>query len=1248
MKQLFSLLAFCIFFGYTAKAQPGTAAPNPPARNATDVISLFSDAYTNISGTDWFPNWGQGTVVTDVLAGTNPTKKYDMLDYQGVQLSSSINASSMSNLHVDIWTSNCDAFEFYLIKTAGGTIEEKVTLRPTFNGWNSYDINLSLYNPAIVSNIDQFKFVDSGFVYRASTTVVYLDNIYFWKSANTPTITGFSIPAKLMGDAPFTLTAPTSNSAGAFTYSSGNQSVATISGNTVTVVGVGTSIITANQAAAGSYSSGSTTATLVVSFPPPTTAAPTPTRPSSSVLSLFSDAYTDVAGTDWFPNWGQSTAVSDVNIAGNATKKYDYLNYQGVQFASPIDASNMTNLHLDLWTPNCTAFDVFLINAGGVEQSVTLTPTLSGWNSYDILLSQYTTVNKSAIIQFKLTGLPWGTSTVYLDNLYFWKPANAPTITGFSVPAKVVGVAPFALTAPTSNSSGAFTYNSSNTTVATISGNTVTVLAAGTSTITATQAAAGAYGSASVNATLVVSFAPPTNAAPSPPRRNALDVISLFSNAYTDVAGTDWYPNWGQSTTVTDVNIVGNATKKYEFLNYQGVQFASPIDASGMSHLHVDIWTPNCSAFEVFLINTGGAPVEQAVTLNPTLSGWNSYNIQLSQYNTVNLSNIGQIKLVGTPFGSSTVYLDNFYFYKQTNAPVIKVTQPTCSTSTGRIRVLSAISGFSFSIDGTNYSNTTGEFTGVPTGTYNVTSRNNTTLVVSSPAIAVIDAQPIGSLPPSAITGTRNIKNCDTLQTYSVTAVPGYTYRWTVTGASSGNAIISGQGTNSVVILMKADGTVSVKALNACGTPSTTKALVVIKVAPSTPGPIQQSFVPNVLASTNVCLFKQNVVSVTGIPATFRIRKAANATGYYWQVPGGSVVNYVNDTTITVIFPDTITVTNSKPKYIRVFSLSECDTSDAASSIKLTLTQVATPGIVMKNFGSNIPAVTNVCALIGGGTEVYRIRKVANASYYNWSLSRGTNATITRLNASGVNDTAIMVTFGAGFTRDTIRVTAVNGCNTSIAQKVFLSAVLPPATPNSLISNTGSFNGCVGGFITFTVASPAPSASQEPTNRYRWAIPSKTLIRSAQPDSSSMTIKFLSGYVGGNITVRGVSACNVQGAILTQALTHIGCAVGSRPTDGNLSKDAIVVEEGTNDTKLYPNPNNGTFTVQMQTGKNDRMPATIQIIDVYGRVVSQFIAANNAGRINRTVSESKLPNGIYTVKYTVGLTTSTSKMVIQK
>jgi hypothetical protein len=431
----FTLIALCAMLFSTGSlvAQPTSAPMAPPVRNASDVKALFSEAYTETTGVNFNPGWSPSTTVADVTIAGNIVKSYGAFNFQGMEFSPILNVGSMTMLHYDIWSSNCTEFDFYLINL-GPLVEKKVT-KSIVAGWNSFDIDLSLYSPIALGNIAQIKIEGRPFAYPTGTLSVYLDNIYFWKPSNVPTITGFTVADKLTTDAPFALTAPTSNSTGAFTYTSGNPSVATISGSTVTIVGAGTSTITANQAAAGAYAAGSTSAILTVASPGPPTAASTPTKVAADVVSIFSDAYTNVSGTNFFPNWGQSTVVSDIMIAGNTTKKYANFNYEGTDFASPVDASQMQYLHLDYWSSSVTEFDVFLINVGSptVEQKITLFPTLSGWNSFDIPLAAYNIITLSTINQIKLEGRPSG-GNVYLDNIYFHKTTATP-ISAATTPA---------------------------------------------------------------------------------------------------------------------------------------------------------------------------------------------------------------------------------------------------------------------------------------------------------------------------------------------------------------------------------------------------------------------------------------------------------------------------------------------------------------------------------------------------------------------------------------------------------------------------------------------------------------------------------------------------------------------------------------------------------------------------------------------------------------------------------------------
>jgi Tfp pilus assembly major pilin PilA len=74
----------------------------------------------------------------------------------------------------------------------------------------------------------------------------------------------FPAITKTEGDAAFTLTAPSSASPAAFTFSSSDPAVASISGSTVTVLLAGTTTITAGQPQMGSYNPTSTGAVLTV------------------------------------------------------------------------------------------------------------------------------------------------------------------------------------------------------------------------------------------------------------------------------------------------------------------------------------------------------------------------------------------------------------------------------------------------------------------------------------------------------------------------------------------------------------------------------------------------------------------------------------------------------------------------------------------------------------------------------------------------------------------------------------------------------------------------------------------------------------------------------------------------------------------------------------------------------------------------------------------------------------------------
>jgi len=183
---------------------------------------------------------------------------------------------------------------------------------------------------------------------------------------------------------------------------------------------------------------------ILVPTPPataPTTASPVPTVPAVKVLSMFSEAYTDVAVDTWRTGWSNSN-FNDVVIDNNDMKFYSNLAFAGVEtIATPMDLTDFDLLVMDVWTPNSTEFRVKLVDGGGdafatsgnnSEGELRTYPTVGEWSTIVVPLEDFTNsslttnpgltlTNKSDIVQFIISSDPSGTSDVYLDNIFFAK-----------------------------------------------------------------------------------------------------------------------------------------------------------------------------------------------------------------------------------------------------------------------------------------------------------------------------------------------------------------------------------------------------------------------------------------------------------------------------------------------------------------------------------------------------------------------------------------------------------------------------------------------------------------------------------------------------------------------------------------------------------------------------------------------------------------------------------------------------------
>ena len=68
------LMALCATVAF---GQP-TAGPTAPTEPAANVLSLFSDAYTDVTVDTWRTPWSDGTLTEEAISGDN-VKKYTII-----------------------------------------------------------------------------------------------------------------------------------------------------------------------------------------------------------------------------------------------------------------------------------------------------------------------------------------------------------------------------------------------------------------------------------------------------------------------------------------------------------------------------------------------------------------------------------------------------------------------------------------------------------------------------------------------------------------------------------------------------------------------------------------------------------------------------------------------------------------------------------------------------------------------------------------------------------------------------------------------------------------------------------------------------------------------------------------------------------------------------------------------------------------------------------------------------------------
>lgn len=171
-------------------AGPTVAAPTPPARPVGEFISLFSNAYTNISVAEWSTSWDNSSIFDLVSVPGDDIKRITFGDFLGVQFTNYENATNMTHFHMDYFISSGTDLTGKVLNPkwsnhaamAGETNALLLTHLPTTAGsWVSIDVplsSLSPQGPGVAFAREKLY----QFLITSNLGIVYVDNIYLHKN----------------------------------------------------------------------------------------------------------------------------------------------------------------------------------------------------------------------------------------------------------------------------------------------------------------------------------------------------------------------------------------------------------------------------------------------------------------------------------------------------------------------------------------------------------------------------------------------------------------------------------------------------------------------------------------------------------------------------------------------------------------------------------------------------------------------------------------------------------------------------------------------------------------------------------------------------------------------------------------------------------------------------------------------------------------------------------------------------------
>lgn len=472
------------------------------------------------------------------------------------------------------------------------------------------------------------------------------------------------------------------------TWTSSDESVATVADGVVTPVAMGITTITATTVDGGFTATCQVTVTAARATEP--TAAPAaPTHDAANVKAIYSETYSANCNHG---AWGGSVSFDKQDYGIKVVMNNG--GYVGFVDFPALDCSTMQTFHADVWVENDASMR-FVPITGQAEQGVTKNLTGGQWNSIEIDINEgawANTTNWTNVYQLKIDNAP--NLTFWINNIYFYRVPTDDTVAPTNIVATCASTtlttATISVSAEDNSGSVLFDVKNGDTVVATgsaLSGVATDIKVSGLNpgtnynlTVYAKDAEENAAAGVAVAATTAVL---PACAAPA--SRPADAVRKIYSDAYDTVLAHDFIKNNWSGITYTEIEVAGDHALVYTTDKARWVAFGENndggnsiiaadgyndgvnkgLDVTEMEYLHVDIYSATAIP---------GGPVatlndDRLAVFTHNGEGWQSYDFPLSALAADKLNNIRWMKFEGMNDTDEFV-VDNVYFYKNVAAPV--------------------------------------------------------------------------------------------------------------------------------------------------------------------------------------------------------------------------------------------------------------------------------------------------------------------------------------------------------------------------------------------------------------------------------------------------------------------------------------------------------------------------------------------------------------------------------------------------